>query len=673
MSISPPRAAPDFRRLFESSPGCNLVLEPDLTIVAVSDTYLRATYTTRDGLLGRCLFDAFPDNPRAPDASGVQNLRSSLERVLTDRRPDVMPIQKYDIRRPESEGGAFEERYWSLVNSPLLADDGEVLCIIHCVEDVTQWVHVKQGSSAQDQAELAIVGEEHLRLILDASPDAMLVFDTDARIRFVNAQSELLFGFARAELLGRSLATLVPERFRASHTAHLRRYFGKRSCRTTGAALELLGLHKNGTEIPIEVNLSPLPIEGSDYVSAAIRDISDRKRSEARASLVAARLASAVESIQDAFALFDENDQLVLCNSEYRRLLSGVLPGALIGRHYEEILDAWLVDLDLGGELERAAFKEGRSVRHERNSEFNVRTRDGRTLRVMSRRTPEGGVVKTIWDLTDDARVAKELEDARAAAEAANAAKSEFLSSMSHELRTPLHAILGFSQLLERDAKQPLTDRHRARVEQIIKGGEHLLRLIDDILDLARIEAGGVSISVEPVDVLAVSVEPVDVLAVLEQVRTTVEPTAAEAGIRLELAVPAGEFPMIAADRTRFAQILMNFGSNAIKYNRPDGSVRFTLSAPSPECVRVAVVDSGMGIPEDKQASLFQPFERAGQETGSIEGTGIGLAITRRLAQAMGGSVGFRSSYGQGSEFWVDMPVHSAGARASVHAALHVT
>ena len=243
---------------------------------------------------------------------------------------------------------------------------------------------------------------------------------------------------------------------------------------------------------------------------------------------------------------------------------------------------------------------------------------------------------------------AEELREARRAAEAGSAAKSEFLASMSHELRTPLNAILGFAQLLQRDKKEPISDRHRERVDQILKGGEHLLRLIDDILDLSRIEAGQV----------AISPEPISASEVLREVKTTLEPSATRTGIHIAIASLPADVPMIAADRTRFAQILMNFGSNAIKYNRPNGSVSFKLSVIDPETVRVTIADTGMGIPIDKQDKLFLPFQRAGQETGPIEGTGIGLTITKRLAELMGGRVGFKSTAMEGSEFWIDMPIH---------------
>jgi PAS domain S-box-containing protein len=651
--------APDFRLLFQVAAGCSLVLSPDLTIVAVSDVYLQATMTKRDDIVVRNLFDVFPDNPDDPAATGVANLRASLGRVLAQRRPDTMAIQKYDIRRPEAEGGGFEERHWSPMNSPVLGEDGQVRYIVHRVEDVTDLVRLKREGSEQDEAirELSVRSEARYGQLLDTAPDAMVVVGDDGRIQLVNVLTEKVFGYTRSELIGQYLDILIPERFRQEHVGHLARFFANPGVRSMGSGLELFARRKDGTELPIEVSLSPLRAGRGLTVSAAIRDISERKRMEAASKLLADRLASAVESIQDAFALFDDNDRLVLCNSVYRRLIGDALPGPLVGQSYEHLLHAWIDDIAFPDEAQRASFLAERLTRrrHDQTTTFDLRMRDGRTLRVIDRRTAEGGIVKTIWDLTDDVRLAEELREAREAADAANSAKSEFLSSMSHELRTPLNAILGFAQLLQLDKKEPLSKRHQERLEHILKGGEHLLRLIDDILDLSRIEAGGVSISIEPVSVIEL----------LEEVKTTLVPMAAQQGIRVEVDPLPALLPMVAADRTRLAQIFMNFGSNAIKYNRPDGKVTFFVSTPEANAVRVTVRDTGMGIPAEKQDKLFQPFQRAGQETGPIEGTGIGLVITKRLARLMQGDVGFRSISGEGSEFWVDIPRHASGARSS--------
>jgi PAS domain S-box-containing protein len=657
-------SSPNFQALFESVPGCYLALSSSLEIVAVSNAYLLATMTRREAIVGRPLFEVFPDNPDDAGATGARNLKASLGRVLTNRLADKMPVQKYDIRRPD---GTFEERHWSPTNTPVLGADGGVEAIIHEVVDVTEVIRLRQRGVEQQAAieESAVRSAERFGQLLEAAPDAMIVVGADATIELVNVQTEVLFGYPRSELVGRPLELLVPEASRSAHAAHLARYFEaptRRPMGTTG--VELVGRRKDGSTIPVEVSLSPVRTRSGTSVSASVRDITERRCIERAAKLAADRLASAVESIEAAFALFDSGDRLVLCNSVYRAMLADTLPGAVVGKRYDEVLDAWSSTLQFSTDEERAAFRASRLThRGDPSSSFDVTTRDGRTLRVLDRRTPEGGLVKTIWDLTEDSRINEELREARAAADAANTAKSEFLSSMSHELRTPLNAILGFAQLLERDKKEPLSPRHRERTEQILRGGEHLLRLIDEVLDLSRIEAGAVTISLEPVGVREV----------LDEVHTTLDPAAAQASVVLGVAPLSEGAPAVVADRTRLAQVLMNFGSNAIKYNRPGGTVTFRVLRPSPDRVRITVTDTGHGIPLDKQHKLFQPFQRAGQETGPIQGTGIGLTITKRLAELMRGSVGFRSAPDEGSEFWIELPAHaetpSRGASAAARPA----
>jgi signal transduction histidine kinase/CheY-like chemotaxis protein len=414
-----------------------------------------------------------------------------------------------------------------------------------------------------------------------------------------------------------------------------------------GSRRELQARRRDGSEIPVEISLSPLETEDGLLVSSIIRDISERQRLESEARRTSDHLRSAVESIQDAFALFDADERLVLCNSTYREIFGRRLEGPIKGRRYEEILDAALEDVFEHDADARLALRERCLAYHARlDAPLDLVTRSGRNLRISERRTPECGTVVLVWDLTDDARREEELRRMREIAEAASMAKSEFLSSMSHELRTPLNAVLGFAQLLRRDKKQPLDERQLGMVGHIIKGGEHLLRLIDDVLDLARIEAGRVTISTEPVGVPEV----------LAEVTTTLGPLAERNGIVLLVEPASAETGEILADRTRFTQILVNYGSNAIKYGRTGGTVRFAATAPSASHVRVTVSDDGIGIPPEKHDRIFQPFQRAGQETGPIEGTGIGLAITKRLAELMGGRVGFASAVERGSEFWVELP-----------------
>ncbi|XKE45394.1 PAS domain S-box protein [Halomonas organivorans] len=242
------------------------------------------------------------------------------------------------------------------------------------------------------------------------------------------------------------------------------------------------------------------------------------------------------------------------------------------------------------------------------------------------------------------------LAEARDQAERASRAKSDFLSSMSHELRTPLNAILGFAQLLTHSQRQPLSDRQHRQVAQIEKSGRHLLGLINDVLDLARSEAGRLSLTPEAVELAGAVDEALDAL----------EGSARLAGIRLHR-TPAPANALVKADATRLRQVLYNLIANAIKYNHEGGEVHLELRRVSPGW-RVAVRDTGPGIPEARQAVLFRPFQRLGAEHGPIEGTGIGLAITRELVEAMGGDVGVTSRPGAGSTFWFELPAAAPGA-----------
>jgi PAS domain S-box-containing protein len=495
------------------------------------------------------------------------------------------------------------------------------------------------------------------RQLLDAAPDAVVVVNAEGRMLFTNLQAERLFDYPRVDLLGKSVELLVPERLRAGHVRHRAGFVEAPHLRPMGSGLELYGRKRNGKEFPIEISLSPLTTSHGTLFSASIRDVTQRKEDERTLRRLQEHLLNAVESIQGAFGIFDATDRLVLCNSTYRHLMGTNIPGDIKGHGFQELLGA---SLNAGTFQTNGAGIELSSrwanYHTAPSGALDVQTSNGQHLRVFDRRTPDGGIVTTIFDVTDDVTHEEELRRTQELAEKASSAKSEFLASMSHELRTPLNAVLGFAQLLQRDKKNPLSERQRERVDHVLRGGEYLLRLIDDVLDLARIEAGRV----------LVSLEPVDLEAVLNEVKDTLQPLAVRESIRVRVDSVPLESRWVIADRTRLEQILMNYGSNAIKYGRPHGNARLFASA-SGGAVRITVEDDGIGVAPDKQASLFQPFQRAGQETGPIEGTGIGLLISKRLTELMNGKVGFESSVGQGSQFWLELPARVAEQVTGAH------
>ena len=360
--------APDFQALFESAPGLYLVLNPDLTIVAASDAYLRATMTRRDDILGRGLFEVFPDNPDDPAATGVRNLRASLGRVLKRRTPDAMAVQKYDIRRPASEGGGFEERHWSPVNSPIVGADAKITYIIHRVEDVTEFVRLKERGieqrrrtrrlrtrAEQMESEVFLRAQEiqeanrqlrkanqalkaqiarrtraeqalrqtqqHTRLIVDTAYDAFISIDEAGLITDWNPAAETAFGWSRKEAVGRVLAdTIIPPRYRKAHRRGLERFLATGDGPVLNMRLELSALHRDGHEFPVEITITPVRLQDTYAFNAFVRDISERKRAEEEISRLSREREAITETVHDVLYVVSPTAKLVWWNKRFQEV-----------------------------------------------------------------------------------------------------------------------------------------------------------------------------------------------------------------------------------------------------------------------------------------------------------------------------------------------------------------
>jgi len=331
-----------------------------------------------------------------------------------------------------------------------------------------------------------------------------------------------------------------------------------------------------------------------------------------------AKFRGLLESAPDAMVIADEQGRMVLVNAATERLF-GYARSQLLGRPAEMLLPASAGD------------------------ELTGRCKDGSEFPVEISHSPlqtEDGPMESmaIRDITARKQIEAELMRA-------SRAKSDFLSGMSHELRTPLNAVVGFAELLQMRSADSLTVKQQEYVSHILEGGNHLLVLVTQLLDLAGIEAGRLNLSIMPVDPAIM----------LRYVYGLMAPLAEKAGVDFVLESPA-EIAEARADELRLRQVLINFLSNAIKYNHAGGTVVLTASAVGETGVRFMVTDSGVGIPLERRDELFQPFNRLGAEHSNVSGTGIGLAFSRKVVEAMGGTVGFTSEVGKGSSFWVDLP-----------------
>jgi PAS domain S-box-containing protein len=369
-------------------------------------------------------------------------------------------------------------------------------------------------------------------------------------------------------------------------------------------------------------------------------------------------------------SLFESNIDAIM-TTDPRGIITDVNKqmGVLTGCTRDELIGAPFKNYFTDPERAEASIKQALNEGKVTNYELTARTRDGKETVVSynvttfyDRDRRLQGVFAAARDITERKRLDQllqeknvELESAKSVAERANLAKSDFLSSMSHELRSPLNAILGFAQLMESASPLP-TDSQMESIGQILQAGWHLLKLINEILDLAMIESGKVSLSPESVSLSEV----------LSECRTMMEPQAQQRDIRMTF--HRFDTPIfVKADRTRLKQIIINLLSNAIKYNKDQGTVIVDCTVIAPKRIRISVADTGAGLPPEKMAQLFQPFNRLGQEAGGVAGTGIGLVVTKRLAELMEGVLGVESKVGEGSVFWCELIASNAPRLIAEH------
>lgn len=424
----------------------------------------------------------------------------------------------------------------SVSMSPIIGPDGRMAGIAKIARDITDRVAMEESLSAstdqvrmlterEAQARAETLAERRFRELIENAPDGILQVDQRGTILIANRTAEALFGYDSEELVGMSVDRLIPETHRSSHAANREAFERAGVARPMGRGLDLKGRRKDGAEFPVEISLSPVKVEGGTHVTAVIRDITDRRRTEEQ-----------VRSLQKSYMA--------------------------------------------------------------------------------------------------------ELQARQKEAERLNRTKSEFLAGITHELRTPLHTIIGFADLLNEEMEGTLNATQKKFVAHIRTDSEHLLGLINDVLDLSRMEAGG----------LHIHTEQLSVDSSIEEAISAIRPHAEAKGIRLQK--DESEREHVTADAMRLRQILYNLLGNAVKFTSPGGQVTVS-SVPDGDWVQITVADDGVGIPAEEQANIFDRFYQVGYSSG---GAGIGLAICKQLVQMHGGSISVDSEPGRGSKFHFTLP-----------------
>ncbi len=525
-------------------------------------------------------------------------------------------------------------------------------------------------NTARKQAEEALLKAGALQsAIFNSANFSSIATDAKGVIQIFNVGAERMLGYTAAEVMNKiTPADISDPQEVVARARALSAELGTpitpgfealvfKASRGIEDIYELTYFRKDGSRFPAVVSVTALR-DAQDVIIGYLligTDNTARKQVEEERQKLDQRLRdqhfytrSLIESNIDALMTTDPRGIITDVNKQ-TEALTGCTRDELIGAPFKN----YFTDPARAEAGINRVLSEGKVT----NYELSARARDG-TLTVVSynattfhdRDRRLQGVFAAARDVTERKRFEQalqetnvELQSAKLAAEKANLAKSDFLSNMSHELRSPLNAILGFAQLLESTSPLPTTAQSES-ISQILQAGWHLLKLINEVLDLAVVESGKVSISLEPVSLAAVMAE----------CQAMMEPQAQQRGIRmifpqLEIAY------LVNVDRTRMKQVLINLLSNAIKYNREQGTVEVKCTAISPERIRISVTDTGEGLAPEKLAQLFQTFNRLGQEASGAEGTGIGLVVSKRLVELMGGVIGAESNAGVGSVFWIEL------------------
>ncbi|HEX2949746.1 MAG TPA: ATP-binding protein [Armatimonadota bacterium] len=657
---------PNYKMIFEQAPGMFLVLDPELRIVAATDAYLEATLTRREDILGQYVFDVFPENPADP-ADAQLNSLASFKRVLQTGKPDVMVVQRHDVRRPASEGGGFVVRYWNPVNSPIVNPDGSVAYIFHRVENVTEYILQQQQGAEQakvshdvltrvstlltqveQRAAEAEEGQRLLQALMEYVPEGITIADApDVTIRMVSRYGTELLGEAHTGKTAKDVATqwtvyypdgetlMPPEEIplvRAIHRGEVVRN------------VEIMQKNARGDRLWLLCNAGPIYDTRGNITGGIVvwTEMSERKRAEEeRVRLLseverrAAELTATFESIADGLIIYDQQGKLVQVNAAAQELLQytpeerTLSIKARVDLMHMTRPDGTPIPFEktppcraMYGEVIRGEV----IVHHHLNRTFWL------SLSAAPITLPDGTRVGSVVSFTDVTPMHEAQERER-----------RYLYTLAHNMRAPATIIKGnLELLLEKLRTSSVVTPYRDILEALQRALNRMSIMVDDFTIVSRLEEG--ILVLHPVPVLLTPYLP----AFLQR-STKVLDTA-----RIQVDVPPG-LPPVLADPKYLDAILFALLENAEKFSEPETPIRLTAHQQGHEAV-ISVSDQGIGIAADELPRIFDSFYRVG-EIRTAEGTGLGLFMVKRLVEMHGGHIRVASETGKGSTFSFTLPM----------------
>ncbi len=645
--------AKDYIRVFEQSSELLVVIDTNFVIVAASNAFLKTSATVRENIVGCNIFEVFPDNPNDITAKGEEKIRASFNRVIKNKTEDVLPVIRYDIAKPSSEGDRFETKYWKIIHSPILDANNNVKYIIQRAEDVTENETLVELLDVEHKAlKLVEDSEKRYNMMLMKSPFAFAILKgKEMVITLANDAVKEIWGKGK-DLEGKPLLEILPEIKDSEFPALLDKVY------TTGIPFtgeELVApVFRNGKLEDVYFYFVYQPyleadetISGVTIIAYEVTEqvIAKKKVEESEHEIreIKEQLELSIKTGKIGVWFWDVKKDKLTWNDEQKEIYGFSAS--------EEITSATQFnDLIVPEDLKRIEEDQSAGTKIEHEYDFRIIRKHNGELRWIKSRAKntldQQGTLQYISgvniDITDQVIAKSKAEAAQLVAENAMHAKQQFLSNMSHEIRTPMNIIMGFANVL---LKSELDKTQQEYLTAIKVSADSLLVLINDILDLAKVDAGKMTFEQTPFN-LATSLS-----AMLQLFDIKMKEKNLALAEQFDIAIPE----IIIGDPLRLRQIILNLISNAVKFTEVGKiTMRVALLKQDAEKVTIefTITDTGIGIPKNKLEHIFDDFEQATDENSRLYGgTGLGLTIVKKLIELQGGTIQVESELGKGSSF----------------------